>query len=718
MKWLIRISVAGVALALAGLLLLAWAVPRLAKSEAVRARIQSESQAALGRELRYAELDFGLLPPSLRVIEPTLAGDSESDPPLARASRVELRARLFPLLTGRLEVQSLVVDELALRLVRSDEGLVLRGPIGAPEPEEPAAPPDGDETEAPTEEPGGAGAEDVALGIRRVVLRDASLMLEDRAVSPAVTWHVENIQLDARRPAADRPVEFEGSLRLTGGGELELGGRADTDGGLEVGVELRSLALVMLEPYAGRRLSGRIGGEIDVSGAIADPALSGTLRIEDAELVAGGVEFEGPVSIDFDLEQARSAPRGPFEVDARGARLAYGADFRKAPGTPARVRGNLHSDAGALAVDDLEIELRNAVARGELRTEPRTRVRLSAERFDLEGWEEVVPLLGLATPSGGIALPSLEISSEPLSMTGRALLDGLTLRPQGREPMTLTGALDLRGQSLDAPELEMVTAGQTLGLSASVERIFDAPRFQVSIETAAADTNALLAAHAGEPDRVYGPLKLSAKLRGEFSERVSLLDSLEGPLDFGVDQGRIVGGSLLEAALGSLGSRLAEYGRKQGSSGLERFTGDDFEWLGGDLKVAGGRVRCDPLTLRYRGYQAELVGPIRLEDLGLDLRGTLTIHEDLDAALAKSFGADPATYQPIVRKVELTSVGGTLHAPKVQIAGSSAAKLASAYAQGVQRDELKRAVEKELGEGSGVIVDQVLDGLLGGGKQR
>ena len=69
--------------------------------------------------------------------------------------------------------------------------------------------------------------------------------------------------------------------------------------------------------------------------------------------------------------------------------------------------------------------------------------------------------------------------------------------------------------------------------------------------------------------------------------------------------------------------------------------------------------------------------------------------------------------------VDLASVRGELGAPKVQITGSAVATLAAAYAGQIEREELKKRIEKELGPGSGEIVDQgldVLQGLLGGKK--
>jgi hypothetical protein len=180
-----------------------------------------------------------------------------------------------------------------------------------------------------------------------------------------------------------------------------------------------------------------------------------------------------------------------------------------------------------------------------------------------------------------------------------------------------------------------------------------------------------------------------------------------------------VGASLLEAALGSLGQQLAATTRQRGAKQWERFYSEEFESLGGKLRLGGGRLVTEPATLRYRDYGVRLEGAVRLSDLELDLHGVLSLGPAVDAELARAFGA-PDDYVPAPRDLVIQSLRGTPTAPKVQLAGSSIASLATHYVKQTQRDELKRAVEKELGPGTGEAVDRgldVLEGLLGGGKR-
>jgi hypothetical protein len=640
MRWLVRAALAVLLLAALAIGALAWALPRLAKSEAARAKISASARDALGRELRYGEIGAGLFPPSLIVEEAEVAGEAAGDPAFARAKRIALRVELWPLFRRQLEVTSLAIDGLALHLVRTKEGLVLPGRGGS----EPPEPPESGTRPSPSEDGG------LAFGIRDLAVSDGAVVLEDRSASPAATWSVADVDLTATSEASGRPIEIDGKLEHVEGGALEV---------------------------------------------------------------------NGPVSFEAELDRLGAGATGAFTVDARSARAVYGADFHKPVGTAAALRGRVAAgEGGALAIEGLELELKNLVARGALRTAPHTELSLSADAFEVAGWDALVSLLGMVKPTGRIAIPKLVLTTDPLAARGQIALEDLVATPPDRAPVALRGAIDLLGTELRTRDLVARAAEQPIRVAASVTQLFEAPRYEVSFETSGADTNALLAGYAKQPDRLLGPLNLKGALRGTRSGETSLLDALSGDIALDIDHGRIVGVSLLEAVLGSFGSRIADAVREQGGKDWERFTSDQFESLRAALQIADGRILATPITLTYPDWGAELEGPIRLADLALELKGRLTIEETLDGAIARAFGARSG-YVPQTRVVDLASVRGSLGEPKVQITGSAVATLAAAYVGQTEREELKKKIEKELGPGSGEIVDQgldVLQDLLGGKK--
>jgi uncharacterized protein involved in outer membrane biogenesis len=637
MKWLVRAAIAVVALVVLAVGALLWAGPRLAKSEAARAKIQAAARDALGRELSYGDIDFGLLPPSLLVVEPAVAGATAADPPLARAQRIALRLGLWPLLHGQLDVESLAIDGLALHLVRTQDGLVLPG-------RKQEAP------EAEPEPPGESGGGGSPLAIREVTVSDGSLVLDDRSAQPATTWTIDDLDLTAKSDGAGAPIALDGSLHAVKGGALAVAGK---------------------------------------------------------------------VALEAELDRLGAGAQGPFALDAGAADVRYGADFAKPAGTAMAVRGRIASDErGALRIDDLVVELKNLVAKGALRTKPSTELTLTADAFALDGWDELVPPLGIVKPTGRVAIPKLALALDPLAVRGEIALDDLVATPPDMAPVALKGALVLSGSELRTRDLVARAAEQPIRIDAHVAQLFDGPRYQVSFETQDADTNALLAGYAKQKDRLIGPLDLKGTLRGTTGGGASLLDAMSGELALDIEHGRIVGVSLIEAVLGSFGKAVAEAVQKQGNQEWERFTSDQFEALRGSLRIENGRIVTAPVTLTYPDWGAQLEGPIRLSDLGLDLVGRLTIKEALDRALARAFGAN-REYAPKVRVIDLAAVRGELGAPKVQLSSTGVTQIAAAYAGNIEADKLKKKLEKQLGPGSGELVDQglgVLQDLLGGKK--
>jgi len=708
MRWLLRGALALVAVLTLALVALLVVLPRLAESEGVRERIQAASRNALGRDVDYASIGVGLLPPSLQLEKPRVSGESPDAPPLARAESIELRAGLLALLRGELQVRSLVADGFELNLVRTADGFVLPGPARDPEGE--AAP---GESGGGSEEGGApAGSGRLPVDVRRVLLRDAHLVVEDRSVQPTQTWDLRDLQLDARPDGSG--IDVVGSTRLADGGELALTGRADLEGESDLSLELRDFALAALGPYLGERVAGILGGRLKLRGPTADPALEAELS--GVDVAYGETVLSGPVELEAQLESL-SELRGPFTLVLDDAAYA-GSGLSKPAGTRARLSGTLGADAaGKTAIDDLRLALHNLEASGHLRTAPRTALTLNAQPFELEGWERLIPALSLAAPSGRLSASELVVSSAPLEARGTLELLDVLLRPSGRPPVNLAGQIELLGDALQSRELAVGAADQRFDVDARIDSLFATPRYQVGFQTApdGAEVNALLAAFAGQPDKVFGPLVGGGTLRGTLGGDTDFLSALDGELEFGIEQGRIVGASLIEGVLGPLGAKLAELGRDRAGGDLERFYGESFESLEAALRIENGQALARPLTLDYQGYSTTLEGPVSLVDLVLDLRGSLTVHEELDAELAQAFGAG-SDYTPRRRTLQLAAVRGTLGDPKVQLAGGAVRQIASAYAVDAYKDDLRKKVEDELGPGTGEIVERglgVLDGLLG-----
>jgi hypothetical protein len=714
-KLLLRLGIAVIVLALLGLVLLAVLLPRFAKSETVRARIQSAALAALGRELVYRELDVRLLPPSLLVEEPRLAGETPGDAALIEAERIALRVALLPLLARTLMVDSLAVDGASVRLVRTAKGVALPLPAKFPD----ATPPS--ESAAPE-----GGGPSVSLAVRALELRNAEVVLEDRSVDPPVTWALRDIDASARGTAPDRPVDIEASAELGSGGAVVVRGTATLAGELDLEITLEALALGPLRSYVGAEseLDGLLAGTVHVQGPAASPArISADLAIRDARFALSDIAVAGAVEGRADLSDALGAPAGSFDLDASRAELRYGGAFTKPPGVPATVNGRIVTDErGALGFDDVKLRIRDLDATGRVRVGPPLSIEIDSALAQLDGAETLVEALAAAPPSGRVRAEKLHFVSQPPALVGVIHLEDLAVTPRNLDaPITMRGALIAQGAELRSRDLELFAGGQSLVVDLRLSDLFEKPRYEIEAAADDADANALVTAFAGKPDTLYGPLSLRGSFRGEVDPARPFLDALTGTVRFDIEKGRLVGVSLLQAtfaklgALGTLGSLAVDAGRLFSGDHVEEYYGEEFELIRGSLRVNGPVAYAEPLTLLYAGYGADLAGSLHFADLSLDMQGRLTLFEEIDASIADEVGA--SGYQPSRRSIPLASVGGTLDAPEVQIAGNSAVEFATGYAKSLYGGKLKGLLEKELGEGAGQVLGGALEEIIGGDRQ-
>jgi hypothetical protein len=695
----LRIGIALVVLLVVVLGGLVVALPRIASSDAVRARLVAAARDATGREVTWEALSFGLLPPRLVVERPRLGG-----PAPVEARAVDLRVALLPLLTRTVMVDSLAIEGASVRLVRTKDGIALPG---APE----------KTLRTPADEKAPSGGPSFAIAVGKLALRDARLALEDRTVTPAVTWEVLDLEASAAGSSLEGPLDVSVAGRLGSGGSVRARGTARLDGRLDLDVTLDDVALAPARPYLGREpIAGMLSGTVAVDGPAATPAsLVAKLTLADAKVAVGTVTLGGTVGLDARLAGDLAAPSGTVEVDASAAEVAYGETFTKPAGTAATFSGRLvPGRPGQLGVEDARLRLKNLQGTGRLALGPRTRVELAAPPFDLAGWEALVPALETLGVGGSLALENLAVATVPLDVRGGIGLVGLRVRPSGGEPIRLDGTLEGTGDTIRSKDLRATIAGQTAALDVEVAGLAGAPSWRVAARTEKADANALLTALAGMRDTLHGPLDLTANLSGPLGGRKPPLGAARGQVRLDIGRGRLKGVSLLKDVidqLGSVGEAALVAGQVAGGRDLQRFYEDEFQSIAGTFALAGGTARTDDLRLVYRHYTVDLRGGLGLLDSRLDLTGQLTIDKEVDTAIAGAGAASPGR----AKTIPLAHVRGTLTQPRLDLSPEAVAALASGVALGTQRPKLEREIDKHLGKGSGGAILDTLDGILGGG---
>ena len=444
----------GLALAVTVILLVVLALPFLVDADRYRGLIEEKAEEALGRDVRLGEIQLSILPAlGLRAADVAIGAlPEEGGGDLVTAASLRIGARLLPLLSQRLEVTSIVLEEPSMVLARDPEGswnverLVVR---------EPAA-----EDAATGDEPGKSEVSIASLRLTggRVTLRDAARNLGDAPASPPELVFTDlDLELEDYRPGSTASFELETAVESVSGARLKLAGEAgpfadgldrlaaeiefenvtgplladlagiadvslegalgerafDASGrfDIELGdpgrvqlgdVELEGVELVLSRDRDGSWNVERIGGSEASSEGSANELRIDSLRLRDGRLILRDAAAPGEVVLaDLDLELRDIRPDGPASFELAGA-------FVSAPGARLEISGD-----GSLTgpAPRLEADLKLEQASGKLLARFAAFVGVSIEDVLVEDPVGVAARLDADLGSGGpITVAGLELT--------------------------------------------------------------------------------------------------------------------------------------------------------------------------------------------------------------------------------------------------------------------------------------------------------------------
>ncbi len=515
------------------------------------------------------------------------------------------------------------------------------------------------------------------------------------------------------------PIDLSGALALDDGSVIRLEGMSTNAGAVDVHANFESFDLAIVRPFVPNpslRLEGLATGKGRLVGDVAAPEfLSFELGVEQGAIEAGDASLDGPFLASLEIKEPLSRPRGRAKLDLTATTLRYGASFAK----PENVRaegiarfvpeetGEIVFEADVALRDVDEILVQGAIADS-------TTVAVTTTDIDLEGWEEILPVIG------------------PWSTRGKVALDGLAVELVGGEPRQFGGRIAIRGVALTIPDAGRVqlrgtivaeeTRVRTKGLKAklgpaviaikgAIEDPLGEGRFDLAIQTAGdVEANEVLSNLTSARDTVYGPLRLTGQVTGRLDDPAGVTSNLAGSVRFSVGEsggGRLRGVSLLQTILDQIplvggAARLSRPFR--GGRAVGDFFTERFEIIEGVFEIGEGRVEAETLRLAYPGYEARLTGPVRLADLSIDMTGEMLLKSDLVSTLAGLAGAEVPGREPI--RIELAKVTNTLAEPEVEMTPETLAAIPKLLFQGIGLD----TITKGIGEGVGRALDRVLGG--------
>ena len=649
----------------------------------LRPAIQDGLQKQLHRPVTLGAMSLGLFPLAVRV-DDLVVGENPAFPtgrPFLTAKQIRVRAELLPLLSKKIQIESLVLTQPAVELVQNVAG-------------------QWNYADLVNQPSSGSNSQPLALALLQ--LEDGALALTDMAhpASRSVYEHV-NVELADFAPgkkftlkaAAQLPggksdsfrfegtggasaaTPFQGRLTLTdaplaglarfSGSALpvdgQLTGTADIQNSTagaagDVNLELKNAAAqgkplgfpvhltAKLQQDTATNVSRLTGSvqagkvPVSISGELNNKAssLQAAVRIHEASLTevlglarllgVGDIAGTGVVSLDVD-------ERGPLDgtLALSGTGALRDAELQ-VPGfsKPVRVTSAaLKFDRNTAAITQLTAGLASSNLRGTASVtsfaSPRIAFDFDVDKVDVEELTKATsPGPAQATTSQTAATPKGKAAATSPPLYAKGNLHVGTLSSQG---LTLT---DVRSDStfdhgvLTLSPLSAKLFGGTQTGTLRADTVHQPMAVELNLKLLSVDANQLLSSVTSVKNTLYGNLGAAGNLHMLIGAP-DLARTLNGTLSLSLAKGRLAGTSIL--------NELSTIGKFAGLN-LSGPNVTNITQLGGDINIVNGVATTNNLQLVMEGGSLSAAGTAGLADQTLNMKITAV----LDKAVSQRAG--------------------------------------------------------------------------------
>ncbi|MBI1208935.1 MAG: AsmA family protein [Azospirillum sp.] len=372
-------------------------VPRMIDWNRYKGQIAAEISTLTGREVTLrGALALTLLPtPTLSASDVEIASlPGATGPAMARLGRIDASVGVFPLLAGRVDIESVVlVDPVVTLEVTADGRRTWESAVSGPA----AA---GGQTESRLRT-----GDSVRLG--GLTIRNGTVRFRDAATGTDLSLGAVDARVAADSLAG--PFQVQAGFKLRG---VDLRAELVTGRILHNGPAPIRIALSLPATKATARFAGVLRHDAE-SGAPGSASPDSGLNVQ-GDLRIEGADFAGATAL-LGRALGRSDP-------ALSPTLAK----------PFRLRAGTVVDRAAVSLADIELQLGDAAGRGTARigfgAVPSADLKLAFNLIDLDPWLAALPTAAPAPPAasglpGGWCLPEalsgqIEVSVDALSLRG------------------------------------------------------------------------------------------------------------------------------------------------------------------------------------------------------------------------------------------------------------------------------------------------------------
>ncbi len=304
----LAIAVVIILVIIVGVLLL---LPHIIDANQYRGQIQSELQQQLKRPVQLGELSLGVFPIRVEANNVIIGEDPSfhSTVPFAQVAQLNVSVRLLPLLSKKLEIESLELKRPKIELIHNAQGVwnfstLASTPSNAPA--QAAQAPQAAQKPAPANAPPSEGG-NLAVGELKITDGQIGVTDEQKHQPRAVYDHID-LTLKDFAPGQPFSVDLAAHLPGSGSQALSLTGTGGPINSADVTktpfkgtLKLDQVSLAGAQQFMNS--SGMAGTDASVTGSVefsnANSVMSanGSLKLENA--VVEGVKVGYPISADF-----------------------------------------------------------------------------------------------------------------------------------------------------------------------------------------------------------------------------------------------------------------------------------------------------------------------------------------------------------------------------------------------------------------------------------
>ena len=697
MKWLIGILLTVVILVAAAVVILPAVIdPNDYKPQIVAAAEKQLGRAfAIERDLQLSVFPWlGIETGGVRV--GNAAGFS--DQPMAEVEELGVKVKLLPLISRKVEVDTLVIRGLRLNLEKDAQGRTNWADLaGGQQPDEAG--------QQPTDAPAGGSA--VAIRVNGIEVEDARVTWDDRQAGQRYVVDGLRLETGAIAPGETVPVEAgmvftseQPAMRL----DASLAARVTGDEGLQ---RFDIAGLLLTLAAAGEGLPEG-GVDLELAASVAADLAAGSVAIDDLRVSGPAMTATGSIALtDVQTNPAATGQFSLAETNPKTLAAMFAAPIETTdPDALTRLKGDvtLAYRDGAIRLDPLSVTLDDSTLAGHVHlldtTGPTLRTVLKLDRIDLDRYLPPAAAEGEAAPAGDTetgkaggdpfaALRTLDLDGR--FEVGSLKVNNLRMSAVNARVVSKSGVLkiDPMGASLYEGSLK-----GAVELNASGET----PKVKVRQDLAGIQIAPLLQDLAGE-GRLLGSGNVNLDIGLVGLSEAEIRRSLNGKAGFSLRDGAVKGINVAQTIRDAAAAlNLADERFDVGTPGQT-----DFSELSATVDISNGLIRNRDLSAKSPLLRVSGSGDVDLARDSIDYLLTTELVGSLAGQGGK--GAGDLAGVPIPIRIR-----GSLSEPSIR---PDVAAAVSDKAKAEVKQKVQEKLEETIKEKAGGDAEGLLRGILG-----